>query len=133
MKSKNSRPQAKFEIVYMEEARTFINSLPEKVQSKIDYNIGKSMFFIDDNVFKKLENTDIWEFRTLFAGIAYRIFAFWDKSQKTLVVATHGLIKKTQKSPYLVIDHDETIIKIYFEEKQNKIYFFETIHTRSNL
>ena len=42
----------------MEEARTFINSLPEKVQSKIDYNIGKSMFFIDDNVFKKLENTE---------------------------------------------------------------------------
>lgn len=119
MKSKNSRPQAKFEIVYMEEARTFINSLPEKVQSKIDYNIGKSMFFIDDNVFKKLENTDIWEFRTLFAWIAYRIFAFWDKSQKTLVVATHGLIKKTQKTPKREIEHAETLMKKYFEEKQH--------------
>lgn len=50
-------------------------------------------------IFKKLESTDIWEFRTLYNKTAYRLFAFWDKDEETLVIATHGLIKKTQKTP----------------------------------
>jgi len=31
----------------------------------------------------------------------YRLFAFWDKTEKdqTLVLATHGIIKKTDKTP----------------------------------
>lgn len=33
---------------------------------------------IDKEIFKKLENSEIWEFRTLFSGICYRLFAFWD-------------------------------------------------------
>ncbi len=28
----------------------------------------------------------------------YRLFAFWDKDEETLVIATHGIIKKTQKT-----------------------------------
>ncbi|WP_394345062.1 type II toxin-antitoxin system RelE/ParE family toxin [Gillisia hiemivivida] len=41
----------------------------------------------------------MWEFRTLYSGIQYRLFAFWDKEDKTetLVFATHGIIKKTSK------------------------------------
>lgn len=66
----------------MEEARTFINSLPEKVQSKIDYNIGKSMFFIDDNVFKKLENTDIWEFAHYLPGLPTAFLLFGTNHKK---------------------------------------------------
>lgn len=27
------------------------------------------------------------------------IFAFWDTQTDTLVIATHGIIKKTQKTP----------------------------------
>ena len=68
-------------------------------------------------LFKKLENSEIWEFRTLYNGIAYRLFAFWDTDTQTLVVATHGIIKKTQKTPKKEIARAEAIMKQYFEFK----------------
>lgn len=68
-------------------------------------------------LFKKLENSEIWEFRTLYNGIAYRLFAFWDTDINTLVVATHGIIKKTQKTPKKEIARAEAIMKQYFEIK----------------
>lgn len=51
----------------------------------------------DAEIFKKLEHSEIWEFRTLYQGTAYRLFAFWDTKRRSLVVATHGIVKKTQK------------------------------------
>lgn len=54
---------------------------------------------MDKEPFKKLENSEIWEFRTLFNGICYRLFAFWDTEIEALIVATHGMVKKTQKTP----------------------------------
>ena len=68
-------------------------------------------------LFKKIENSEIWEFRTLYNGIAYRLFAFWDTDMNTLVVATHGIIKKTQKTPKKEIARAEAIMKQYFEIK----------------
>ena len=47
-----------FEIAYLEEALNFLASLDSKVKSKITYNIGKSMYYIDKELFKKLENTE---------------------------------------------------------------------------
>ena len=84
-----------FEIAYLEEAIEFLASLEDKVKSKITYNIGKSMYYIDKELFKKLENTEIWEFRTLYNKQAYRLFAFWDTEENKLVIATHGIIKLT--------------------------------------
>ena len=55
--------------------------------------------------------------RTLYNGIAYRLFAFWDTKKQTLIVATHGIIKKTQKTPQKEIAKAETIMKQYFELK----------------
>lgn len=68
-------------------------------------------------LFKKLENSEIWEFRTLYNKTAYRLFAFWDKEKETLVIATHGIIKKTQKTPSKEIAKAETIRKEYFKNK----------------
>ena len=47
------------------------------------------------------------------------MLAFWDKrnNQNTLVVATHGFIKKTQKTPKQEITHAEQIKDQYFNEK----------------
>ena len=64
-----------------------------------------------------MEKSEIWEFRTLYNGIAYRLFAFWDTEEKTLVVATHGIIKKTQKTPSKEIAKAEAIRKEYFKNK----------------
>lgn len=58
----------------MDAAREFVSSLPEKAQKKITYNLLKvEGGEIDKELFKKLENSDIWEFRTLFNGVCYQI------------------------------------------------------------
>lgn len=74
----NSKMEQKprFQVVYMQEAIEFLQSLNEKVRDKIVYNIGKSMFVLDKELFKKLGDTDIWEFRTQYSGMEYRLLAF---------------------------------------------------------
>jgi phage-related protein len=49
----------------------------------------------------------------------YRLFAFWDKTDKTetFVIATHGIIKKTDKIPKTEIEKAKAIMKLYFEQK----------------
>lgn len=88
-----------FKIILLEEARQFLHSLPEAAKEKVYYNIGKTRLDLGSaEIFKKLENSDIWEFRTKYNGLNYRLFAFWDTEAETLIVATHGLVKKTQKN-----------------------------------
>lgn len=107
-----------FQIILLEEADKFLQSIPPQASKKVLYNIWRVAGGEKNReLFKKLENSDIWEFRTLYNGIAYRLFAFWDTDQKTLVVATHGIIKKTQKTPKKEIAKAETIKKQYFEIK----------------
>ncbi|MDD6001869.1 MAG: type II toxin-antitoxin system RelE/ParE family toxin [Bacteroidales bacterium] len=110
-----------FEMVFTEEAKNFLNKQSLKVQNKILYNIHKIQKGEKDReLFKKLEGSDIWEFRTLYNNIAYRLFAFWDTENNTLVIATHGIIKKTQKTPAKEIAKAEQIRKQYFEHKYDK-------------
>ena len=66
----------------------------------------------------KLEGTEIWEFRTLYNKVKYRLFAFWDTQTDTLVIATHGIIKKTQKTPKKEIAKAERIRQEYFNAKK---------------
>ena len=70
-----------------------------------------------EELFKKLENSDIWELRTLFNGVCYRLFAFWDTEIEALVVITHGIVKKAQKTPKKEIERAEAIRKEYFNNK----------------
>ena len=109
----------KFKVLYSEEADAFLSQQTEKVRAKILYNVTRASYLNDSKIFKKLENTEIWEFRTLFDNIQYRLLAFWDKrdGQNTLVIATHGFVKKTQKTPQGEIKHAQTIMDIYFKQK----------------
>lgn len=101
------------------EADAFLETLRKDVKAKIIYNADKvANGYMDKELFKKLENTDIWEFRTIYNGIQYRLLAFWDTEAETLVIATHGFIKKTQKTPSKEIAKAESIRKIYFETKK---------------
>lgn len=107
-----------FRLVTLREATEFIDRLPEKVREKVFYNIRKVRGGVKDaEIFKKLDNTEIWEFRTMWEGVAYRLFAFWDTDGETLVVATHGLVKKTQKTPVREIRKAEAIRKEYLNTK----------------
>ena len=118
--------ETRFKIVYTDEAYQFLRSLPEKVQDKIAYNIFKSRVVINKELFKNLEGTNIWEFRTLYNGACYRLLAFWDTAEDTLVIATHGFIKKTQKTPSKEIDKAEDIRRKYFNDKNRR---YETIYS----
>lgn len=109
-----------FELVLLDEALEFLNSLPESAKDKVLYNIHRVVMGENNSeLFKKLENTNIWEFRTLYNKMAYRLFAFWDTETNTLVVATHGIIKKTQKTPTKEIAKAEAIRIEYFISKSN--------------
>lgn len=108
----------KFEVKFLKEAVEFLDVLDERTRDKIIYNITKAQFSTNKELFKKL-NDEIWEFRTLYKSIAYRILAFWDKSEKnrTLVILTHGLIKKTEKIPKADLAKSQRLRNSYFEHK----------------
>jgi len=107
----------KYRIEFLDEAVEFLNELNEKAREKIYYNLKKSQIKNDNTLFKKLTG-EIWEFRTLHKRTQYRLFAFWDKTDKTdtLVISIHGIEKKTQKTPKKEIEKAENLRKQYFNE-----------------
>ena len=111
----------KFRVDFLEEAKTFLDSLDEKSRDKIVYNIWKARSTNDKELFKKLQD-EIWEFRTKYNKSYFRLFAFWDKSESTdtVVISTHGLIKKTDKIPKSEIERSEKLREKYFNEKNKK-------------
>jgi phage-related protein len=110
-----------FETRFLEEADKFISTLDLKTARKVFYNIDLAEQTNDPKLFKKLKN-DIWEFRTLYAGLQISLLAFWDKTdgKETLVVATHGFIKKVDKVPANEIERAVRIREKYFDNNLKK-------------
>lgn len=83
----------------MYEASEFLRTLADAPREKIYYNLNKVLGGVkDSDLFKKLDGSDgIWEFRTLYNGLQYRLLAFWDEHEKRLVVATHGFVRRRGK------------------------------------
>lgn len=108
-----------FDVELLPDAVDFLEGLDDKAREKVYYNIRKAQMVNDSEVFKKL-NDFIWEFRTLYKGKAYRLFSFWDKinGKPTLVIATHGIVKKTQKTPPKEIQKAEEIRTQYLLNKK---------------
>ena len=111
----------KFRVEFLEEANRFLDSLDVKARDKVFYNIWKARSTNDKELFKKLQG-EIWEFRTLYNKKYYRLFAFWDKTDKTdtVVISTHGLIKATDKTPKSDIEKAERLRQKYFNDKSKK-------------
>ncbi|MDD2984369.1 MAG: type II toxin-antitoxin system RelE/ParE family toxin [Crocinitomicaceae bacterium] len=110
-----------FNVIFLTEAREFLVTIDEKTRDKIIFNIDKAKIKNNSELFKKLKG-EIWEFRTIYNKTYYRIFAFWDKTEKikTLVLATHGIIKKTGKTPEKEIEKADNIRLRYFELKNKR-------------
>jgi len=89
-----------FDSVFLDETFEFISNLERKHYEKILFNIWKAQIIQDPLLFKKL-NDEIWKFKTFYQRTHYRLFAFWDKTdaENKLVVSTHGIIKKSKKTP----------------------------------
>ena len=101
---------------------------------KIYYNIIKVASGIKDSeLFKKLEDSnDIWEFRTQYNGIQYRLLAFWDEKAKCLVVATHGFIKKRMESTSKRNCEGRGSERTILQEIKHKCYGDEGIYNGRN-
>jgi phage-related protein len=108
----------KYEVRFLEPAKGFLDDLDAKSREKVLFNIWKSRETNDPELFKKLSG-DIWEFRTRFKSKQIRLLAFWDKtgSKETLVIATHGFIKKSQKTPIKEIEKAIQLRREYLENK----------------
>jgi len=106
----------KYEIELLDDARDFLMTIEEKARYKIIFNFDKSKKINDPQLFKKLD-PDIWEFRTKYKNLHHRLLAFWDKRNKikTLLICTHGFIKKTDKVPKQEIEKARKLMKQYFE------------------
>ena len=110
----------KFDVILLGEVWDLLDTIDEKSKDKILYNIDKAKYVNDPELFKKLDEL-IWEFRTKYKKTYYRLLSFWDKTDKTetLVVATHGIIKKTDKIPKTEIERNaknvtiETILRVF--------------------
>ena len=106
-----------FEVEFLQDVIDFFDGIDESAREKIIYNIRKAQIINDPVLFKKLTE-EIWEFRTLHKKLHYRLFAFWNKKnkRKTLVIATHGIVKKTQKTPTKEIERATRIMNNYFKD-----------------
>jgi hypothetical protein len=108
-----------FNIVFLDETFEFLSNLEKKHYEKIIFNIFKVQTRHDPELFKKLKD-EIWEFRTLYQGLHYRLLALWDKtdSDNTLVVSTLGIVKKSGKTPDSEIQRAKQVRSLYFEDKE---------------
>lgn len=104
---------------FLEEANKFMAGFDAKTVKKILYNIDLAEQTNDPKLLKKLQS-DIWEFRTNYAGNQIRLLAFWDKmdSKETLVIATHGFVKKVDKVPKNEIERALRLKEVYFKNKR---------------
>ena len=87
-----------FQTILSEEVVEFLKKQDVKARQKILYNIRKAEMVADPELFKKLTG-EIWEFRTLWKNLHYRLLAFWDNEDGRVVITTHCFIKKTAKIP----------------------------------
>ena len=108
-----------FEIEFLPEALEYLNEIPVKAKDKILFNMAMARSKKDPKLFKPLQD-GIWYFRTQYFGNHYRIFAFWDKTERknTLVIATHGIIKKSDKPGKSEILKAKAIKNKYFDSKK---------------
>ncbi len=108
----------RFDIELLKDAVEFLESLDPIVRRKIIYNIDKSRYVRDANIFKKLD-PEVWEFRTRYSGKSYRILAFWERrdSLRPLIVLTHGILKKDMRIKMAEIEKAKSIKERYEQSR----------------
>ena len=106
-----------FDVVFLEQAIDFLNQLDLKTRKKIYYSLDRAKLGLDPRLLKKL-TVHIWEFRIRHNRLQYRLFAFWDRSDKSqsLVICSHGMLKKTGKVSGREIKKAMRIRTEYFNE-----------------
>lgn len=99
--------------------KEFLDDLPGKAAQKVVWTLTllEELDSLPSIYFKKLTNSaDIWEVRVSLGSDAYRIFCFFAGS--AMVVLTHGLAKKTQKTPLKEIQRAEAYKRKYLARRK---------------
>src|SRR4030042_2758330 len=99
---KNNPMEKPIEVIFLPQAEVFFDSIEPKAQRKLFQAIRKTKKRLIGDWFSKMKGSDgIYEFRFDESGKFYRLFAFWDHEYQieTLIVGTHGITKKTNKTP----------------------------------
>ena len=98
--------------------RDFVDSLPKKVQEKINFVLFTISVAprIPVKFFQHIAGTDgLYEIRVEFESNIYRIFCCFDRGK--IVVLFNGFQKKSQKTPKSEIDKALKIKEEYFKGK----------------
>lgn len=103
-------------VVRSNEFDEFYNSLPEKVQTKIDYalNILREVKVVNAKLVKKLVDTDFYELR-ISVGNEYRVIIFTidhdNIVESSQILLLNGFMKKSTKEYKRQIEVAHHIIK----------------------
>jgi phage-related protein len=98
--------------------RDFLDSLPAKTAQKATWvlKLLEDLDIVPSSYFKKLSGTEeIWECRITFGSNAYRIFCFF--AGGSIVVLTHGFLKKSQKTPTAEMGKAEVYRKDFLKRR----------------
>ncbi len=97
----------------------FLDSLPAKAAQKVAWvlEIIEELPIVPTSYFKKLVNTNLWECRIQSGTDIYRLLCFMKGN--SVVVLTHGFIKKTQKTPPVEIEKAEKL-RLDYLKRVNK-------------
>ncbi len=103
----------------LKEAEEYILNQNERIQKRFFLAFDKTQSGYTGSWFEKLKGSEgIYEFRQRDHQKFYRVFAFWDSEEnETLIIATHGFDKKSNKTPPKEIKKAEKIRKRYFNAK----------------
>jgi phage-related protein len=109
--------KSQVEVILLQDARDFIVGLDYKSKSKVLRLLKVFSMRRDPRVFKKL-NSHIWEFRVRSGIGQIRLLAFFERDSKTLVICTHGFIKKSSKVPRKEIQKAENLRATYLNRRK---------------
>jgi len=99
--------------------RDFLDSLPSKVAQKVVWVLSllEDLDVIPSQYFKKLVGSEeIWECRIQFGPNAYRLFCFF--VDNSVVVLTHGMVKKSRKTPRNEIEKAEVYRQDFMKRRK---------------
>ena len=99
--------------------RDFLESLSEKALQKVAWvlRLITELRRIPTTYLKKVKGSaDIWESRIQLGSDTYRLFGFFDGGD--LIVLTHGMRKKSRKTPKDEIRRAENLKREYFRRSE---------------
>ena len=102
------------QIEFEEEAMEFVNSLSQQTRDKLFVLISRTQAGIEGPWFKKLRGQqNLYEFRLAADSTWYRLFAFYSKEKKSLLICINGFQKKQNETPKQEILKAEKLRKFY--------------------